>query len=153
MSGPVTGAAVLQVKDVGSGVAERPRRGLLVQAARQRLTCNQRRLDMSRSGTESNVILALERECCRRLQEKYIDWIVTLFADEGRQLPLNAAPVIGAKALRADWEALANTEGLEISWEPTEAHVSASGDIAYDLGAATITTPDGLSQDGKYVVV
>lgn len=108
---------------------------------------------MNNGETESNVIMALERQWCTKLQEKDIDWIVNLFADEGCQFPPNAEPVVGSKALRAAWEAMANAEGLEVSWEPAEAHVSASGDMAYDFGSGTITTPDGWAQDAKYVVV
>jgi ketosteroid isomerase-like protein len=78
---------------------------------------------------------------------------VSLFAAQGRQFPPNAEPVVGSKALRAAWETMANTEGLEITWEPAEAHVSASGDMSYDFGAAQITTPDGRVQAAKYVVV
>jgi uncharacterized protein (TIGR02246 family) len=102
---------------------------------------------------ESNAILALERQWCQKLKEKDVDWIVNLFAEQGRQFPPNAEPVVGAQALRAAWEAMANTEGLEVSWEPAEAHVAASGDMAYDFGAGTITTPDGRIQPAKYLVV
>jgi ketosteroid isomerase-like protein len=106
-----------------------------------------------RMETESKMILALERQWCQKLQEKDIDWIVNLFADHGRQFPPNADPVVGSKALRASWDAMANTEGLKVSWEPAEAHVSASGDMAYDFGKGTITTPDGRVQAAKYLVV
>jgi ketosteroid isomerase-like protein len=108
---------------------------------------------MNNLEAESNVILALERQWCQKLQEKDIDWIVNLFADQGRQFPPNAEPVVGSQALRTAWEAMANTEGLEISWEPAEAHVSTSGDMAYDFGTGTIKTPDGRVQAAKYVVV
>jgi uncharacterized protein (TIGR02246 family) len=102
---------------------------------------------------ESRPILALERQWCEKLQEKDVDWIVNLFAEEGRQFPPNAEPVVGPQALRAAWEAMANTEGLRVSWEPAQAHVSASGDMAYDFGTGSITTPDGRVQAAKYVVV
>ena len=61
--------------------------------------------------------------------------------------------MVGTKALRTAWEAVANTQGLEVSWEPTAAHVSASNDMAYDFGTVTIKTPEGRTQIGKYVVV
>jgi ketosteroid isomerase-like protein len=78
---------------------------------------------------------------------------VNLFGAQGRQFPPNAEPVVGSKALRMAWEAMANKKGLEITWEPAEAHVSASGDMAYDFGTGKITTPDGRVQAAKYVVV
>lgn len=98
-------------------------------------------------------ILALEREWCARLKSRDIDWIVNLFHPEGLQLPPGGEAVKGAAALRAAWQALANTEGLEIDWEPAAARVSAAGDMAYDYGAATIRTPDGRRQPAKYAVV
>ncbi len=106
------------------------------------------------NGTEASTkILQLEREWARKLKEKDIDWIVNLFAKEGRQFLPGAEPVVGEKALRAAWETMANTEGFEVSWEPIEAHVAASGDMAYDFGNATLRTPDGTIQAAKYVVV
>jgi uncharacterized protein (TIGR02246 family) len=102
---------------------------------------------------ETKMIMELERRWARKLREKDVDWIVNLFADQGRQFPPNAKPVVGSKELRAAWDAMANTDGLEVSWEPEEAHVSASGDMAYDFGTGTITSPDGKTQAAKYLVV
>ena len=41
---------------------------------------------------------------------------------------------------------------LDARWESTEAHVSASGDMAYDIGTVTINTPEGPIP-AKYVVI
>jgi ketosteroid isomerase-like protein len=108
---------------------------------------------MNNAATEANVILELERQWSKKLQEKDIDWIVNLFTNDGRQFPPNSEPVVGLEALRVAWETMVSTTGLEVSWEPTEAHVSASGDMAYDFGTAMITTPDGQTQAAKYLVV
>lgn len=108
---------------------------------------------MGNTVTETKVILSLEREWCRKLKEKNVDWIVNLFADDGRQFPPGAEPVVGPKALSDAWKSMANTKGFEILWESTEAHVSASGDMAYDFGIGTIRTPDGKTQAAKYLVV
>lgn len=102
---------------------------------------------------ESDVIVQLECQWWERLKAKDVDWIVGLFAKEGRWFPPGAEPVVGSKALRAAWEAMANTQGLEVSWEPTAAHVSAANDMAYDFGTVTIKTPEGRTQAGKYIVV
>jgi ketosteroid isomerase-like protein len=102
---------------------------------------------------EAQVILALERQWSERLAADDVDWIMDLHAEDAWQLPPNAEPIAGPEALRAAWEGMALTEGLEISWEPTFARVSESGDMAYDLGSATITTADGQSQAAKYLVV
>ncbi len=108
---------------------------------------------MSNSSADAEAILQLEREWSRRLKTKDVDWIVDLFATNGRQFPPGNEAVVGRDALRAAWEQLANTEGLEISWEPSEAHVSSAGDMAYDFGTATIRAPDGRLLGAKYVVV
>jgi len=108
---------------------------------------------MNNQAAESSVILALERQWCRKLQERDVDWIVSLFARHGRQFPPNAEPVVGPEALRSAWNAMAHTEGLTVSWEPEEAHVAASGDMAYDFGTGTIATADGHVHGAKYVVV
>ncbi len=105
------------------------------------------------AAAEAQVIMALERQWSQRLLADDVDWIVDLHAEDAWQLPPNAEPIVGHEALRAAWEAMALTEGLEITWETSLAKVSAAGDMAYDLGSATITTPDGLSQPAKYLVV
>lgn len=97
--------------------------------------------------------MELEREWVRKLRAKDVDWIVDLFAEDGRQFAPGIEPVVGKEGLRTAWETMANTDGLELSWEPTAVHVSASGEMAYDYGTATIKTPDGLVQPAKYVVV
>ena len=105
------------------------------------------------AAAEARVIMALEREWSKRLAADDVDWILDLHAEDAWQLPPGAEPITGAGALRAAWEAMALTEGLEISWEPTLARVSESGDMAWDMGAATITNPDGTAVPAKYLVV
>ncbi len=101
---------------------------------------------------EAEVLMALQREWSARLAAGDVDWIMDLHAEDAWQLPPNAAPVSGHDALRSVWEGMAWTEGLEISWEPTLARVAASGDMAYDIGRATIAGPGGRVE-AKYLVV
>lgn len=105
------------------------------------------------AAAEAEVIKALERQWMQRLLADDVDWIVDLHTEDAWQLPPGAEPIVGREALRDAWEEVAATEGLEIDWEPTLARVSASGDMAYDLGSATVTTPDGQSVPSKYLVV
>jgi ketosteroid isomerase-like protein len=102
---------------------------------------------------EANSIMGLEREWSRRFQVKDIDWIMTLYTEESRMFPPGGEPVTGLEALRAAWQSLADTKGLEITWEPTEAHVAESGDMAWDIGDVIVFSPDGMRQTGKYLVV
>ena len=96
-------------------------------------------------------IMALEREWSDRFQAKDVDWIAELHWGDARQLPFGAPAVVGADALRAAWQNMADTEGLTLKWEPTLANVS--GDLAYDLGKGALTTPDGVTRPVKYVVI
>lgn len=98
-------------------------------------------------------ILELEREWSRRFGAGDVEWIVARHAEDGRLMPPNAEAAVGREAIRQAWAGMATTEGLALSWEPTEARVSSSGDMAYDIGTYTMTTPDGRTDTGKYVVV
>jgi ketosteroid isomerase-like protein len=104
---------------------------------------------VSDPAVEAAAIMELQREWSAKFQEKDLEWIVNLHAANGRQFPPNAEPVVGREALRAQWEALF---ALDVSWESAEAHVSASGDMAYDFGTVMINTPEGPAPS-KYLVV
>ena len=96
-------------------------------------------------------IMALEREWSDQFQAKNVDWIAELHWGDARQLPPGAPPVVGAEAIRAAWQSMADTEGLTLHWEPIFARVS--GDLAYDVGKGVLTTPDGKTTPLKYLVV
>lgn len=98
-------------------------------------------------------IMELERTWSAKFAEKDTVWIVDRHAEGARTMPPNAESVVGRDAIGAWWGEMARTEGLELSWEPTEAHVSASGDMAYDVGTYEMTLPDGSTDSGKYLVV
>lgn len=98
-------------------------------------------------------IMGLERAWSRAFGEKDTVWIAEHLSSDVRIMPPNAEPLVGRDAVRAWWGEMARTEGLQISWEPTEAHVSASGDMAYDVGTYEMTLPDGSTDSGKYLVV
>ncbi len=106
---------------------------------------------MSEPTGSAETIMALEREWSDRFQAKDVDWIAELHWDDARQLPFGAPAVVGAEAIRAAWQTMADTEGLMLSWEPAFADVS--GDLAYDVGKGVFTTPDGITRPAKYVVV
>lgn len=105
------------------------------------------------AAAEAEVIMALERQWSEKFGADDVDWIMDLHAADAWQLPANAEPINDREALRAAWEGMAQTEGLEISWESTLARVSESGDMAWDLGSVTITNPDGSVVPAKYLVV
>lgn len=98
-------------------------------------------------------IMELSREWSNRVGQGDVDWTVDLHAENGRVMPPNAEPAVGPEAVRAFWGGLLGTEGLSVSWEPSEVHVASSGDMAYELGTYEMTLPDGSEDDGKYTVV
>ncbi len=99
----------------------------------------------------AETIMALEREWSKRFQAKDVDWIAELHWGDARQLPFGAPAVVGAEAIRAAWQTMADTVGLMLEWEPAFADVS--GGLAYDVGKGVFTTPDGITRPAKYVVV
>jgi ketosteroid isomerase-like protein len=105
------------------------------------------------TSAEESAIMTLESEWSDRFGADDVDWIVALHAEGAVQLPPQAPLVSGSEALRAAWAGMAGAEGLEISWSSTMAKVAPSGDMAYDYGTATMTTPDGVAHPMKYLVV
>ena len=101
---------------------------------------------------EAAAIMALESEFSAKFQEKDLEWIMNLHATNGRIFAPNAEPVVGHEALRAHYEASLASLASEASWESAEAHVSASGDMAYDFGTAMSDAGDGPMLS-KYLVV
>ena len=102
---------------------------------------------------EAELIMDLERSWATAVAEGDIEGIMSYHAANAIVMPPGAPPIVGTEAIRADWQGMLDTEGLEVTWEPTEAFVAASGDMAYDYGTATVTTPDGVVSPMKYAVV
>ncbi len=102
---------------------------------------------------EAELIMDLQRSWATDFAEGDIEGIMSYHATNAIQMPPEAPPVVGAEAIRAAWQGMLDTEGLELTWGPTEAIVAPSGDMAYDYGTATMTTPDGVVSPMKYVVV
>ena len=108
---------------------------------------------VGQSGSEKDAILALEREWYNRFAQGDVDWIVAAHAPDAQQFPPDAPPIVGIDALRAAWQGMVDSDGPALSWQPTQAFVSKSGDMAWDYGTAKLTSPDGDTQHLKYVVV
>ena len=100
-------------------------------------------------GTEA--IMALEREWSDRFQAKDVAWVAAHHWSDAQQFPPGAPAVVGGEAIRGAWQTMVDTEGLSLKWEPSFAKVS--GDLAYDVGKGTHTSPDGVTRQVKYVVV
>ncbi len=62
--------------------------------------------------------------------------------------------IAGKENIRELFSFIAETEGYELSWEPSEAFVSESNDMAYVYGTTRVKEPsDEAAQPGKYLIV
>ena len=63
----------------------------------------------------------------------------------------------GTDALLAMVAGNAEIEGFEVTWEPQEAFVGASGDVGYTRGVNAFTFPDGegglVTTRGRYLTI
>jgi uncharacterized protein (TIGR02246 family) len=78
------------------------------------------------------------------------------YTDDVTVLCPNQPLVAGKDAAQKAWAAML-VPGTQITWAPSKVEVAASGDMAYDQGTYSMSTPgsDGktVSDKGKYLVV
>ena len=108
---------------------------------------------MSDHITSIDEIMELERETCRRFQAGDVEFAMDQFVDNVVLLNPGSEILVGKEHERAALIEASKTKDLEMSWEPTEAHVSASDDLAYVYGTIKIKTPDNVEMTEKYVTI
>ena len=99
-----------------------------------------------------NHIVDLESKWSAMYSEHDLDGIMALMAKNSVLIMPGAAPVVGKEDIRRATKTMLES-GDRVSWESDYAHVSSSGDMAYDYGTATTTLVDGSSVQGHYLVV
>lgn len=97
-------------------------------------------------------IRALDQQWCCRFKAGDADWIIDLFASDGRLLLPDMPPVTGRQSLAEVWNALISDPDLQFVWQADAVTVATSEDLASVTGSAQLTTSEGVKQ-GKYVVV
>jgi ketosteroid isomerase-like protein len=102
-------------------------------------------------------LLRLDKAWAQAAAARDLEKTVSFWADDARVVPAGQPAVVGKEAIRryvAEGFAL---PGFSIEWETTDFVVSASGDMAYGVGAnkVTVNGPDGtpLAQRGRAVTV
>jgi len=75
----------------------------------------------------------------RDTSERGIDGWLDAFADDGLQLPAGQPMAEGRAAIRAVMVPLLTDPTTKLRWEPETASVSASGDLGYTVGYATVS--------------
>ena len=108
---------------------------------------------MNEKNTSANEVMRLERKACHLFQAGDIDSAMDLFMDDVLLFNPGAEMLVGKEHERAALVAASEMEGLEMSWEPTDAQVSLSNDMAYVYGTIKVKTPDSKEQHEKYVTV
>jgi uncharacterized protein (TIGR02246 family) len=82
--------------------------------------------------------------------------IAALYTQDGALMPPNAPIAKGPDAIQKTWAAMMQAPGFALNIVPERIVVAASGDMAFDRGAYSLTVaPNGTAQTdtGKYVVV
>ena len=106
------------------------------------------------SEQEVDEVMELEREAYRLYQAGNIDGMIDkVIAENARVCPPGSESIVGRENQRVLFKELAQMEGFELSWEPLEAQVSASNDMAYVYGSVRWKMPESAEEVGKFVSV
>ena len=85
---------------------------------------------MTNKNRTENEIMELERESCRRFQAGDLEGMASFIAEDILLFNPGSELISGKEHEQAALAEVSKVEGLEMSWEPTEAHISASEDMA-----------------------
>ena len=109
--------------------------------------CNNRKIDQE---TEAEKIMELSREWASTMPLDDVEKKLSYWASDAVVLPPGQPEVRGHDAIREMLRANEQIPGFEVSWEPKEACVSASGDLAYSIGHNYFSM---LDSTGKKITV
>lgn len=106
---------------------------------------------------EAETLMALSREWSDIAGSGDTEATLTFWAEDAVMMPPGSPPLRGKAAIRGFVEAGAQVPGFSVRWEPLEAHVAASGDMAYLIERNQITMPDStgtlITESNKTVTV
>ena len=98
-------------------------------------------------------LMEMEREACRRFQAGDVDGVMDMLMEDALVCPPGMEAISGRENQRVVFKQLAATEGVELSWEPVQAVVSPSDEMAYVFGTVWWRMPGEDKQTGKYISV
>ncbi len=81
--------------------------------------------------TDEQAIRAADAEWLKAVQANDLDRVVSFYADDASELPIEEPIVTGKGAIRKQWEHMLAIPGFHMSWQITKVEVSRSGDLAY----------------------
>lgn len=121
--------------------------------------CEVQGSEQARSGMyaptpEAEEIMALEREACWLLAERKLEELGERILDEHGLLFLDGGDILyGREQQIAMFTEFLKTHNFYLTYEPVEAHVSASKDMAWAFGLYKSQMPGQEMEVGKYVSV
>ena len=100
-------------------------------------------------------LLKTDREWAQAAATRDVERIVSYWTDDAVIYSPGEAPVEGKEAIRNYVGGSLKLPGFAITWTPTRAEVSRSGDLGYTTGTNAVTVPstDGSTTtvEGRYV--
>jgi ketosteroid isomerase-like protein len=99
---------------------------------------------------ERTALMTVDREWSQTTKEP--EKFVSYFADGGTVYAPGMPAVTGGEAIRKTYTEMSKAPGFALSWTPTKADVSASGDFGTTAGTYEMTM-GGTTEKGKYVTV
>lgn len=112
------------------------------------------RSKMYEETSDTKEIMELERAACWMIVNKELDRLGKEIIDENGLLFLDGGNILyGRDQQIAMFSEFLNIEGLYFTYEPVEAHVSASRDMAWAFGLYKLQMPGKEMEVGKYTSV
>ncbi|WP_038173767.1 nuclear transport factor 2 family protein [Vibrio pacinii] len=98
-------------------------------------------------------IMQLERDLCWMVAKKELDKLASYLDKDGLLFLDRGNILYGRDQQMALFTQLLQIEGLLFAWEPIEAHVSASNDMAWAFGLVKLQMPGEEMQVAKYTSI
>lgn len=110
-----------------------------------------------KSSATRAALLETDTEWAAAVGTTDVERIVSFWTDDAVIYPPRETPIAGKATIRKYVSESLKIPGFAISWKPTEAVVSASGDLGYTMGTNSFTFPDAqgrlMTSNGRYVTV
>lgn len=110
----------------------------------------------AQTASDEQQIRDLEQQWAEAVEERDLEAIVGLFAEDGQIMPPNAKSVKGRKPIAEAWQGILDLPELDFSFAPTAVNVAGSGDMAYVIGTYQLAYQGEearVEDAGKYVDV
>lgn len=102
--------------------------------------------------TDEDRITNLEAKWSDMFGARDLNGIMALMAQNSVLIMPGSAPIVGVEEIRHATKTMMESD-VEVSWKSDFAHISSSGDMAFDYGTATTKMADGTEVQGYYLVV